>query len=282
MTRIAAIVCLSALVSACAKVSVIPLEANGTGLKMAQEGVRYYLPKPYLLVAQIPLEPADKSKGQAAATADNGAAGGGGRAVTGRSKKGAGGTGGTQGGGAGGTSDGSSGSAKNAGGSGGTSSTSTDTSFAMFSKQYGIKLIYLPDYEHPMAISESPGLFGSSEMKPSLQDGWMLTALDATGDSKTAETISAVASLVGAAMTGGASSAAGGAKAAGGAAAGGGAPAGPSAVLAYTKTTAPPVLPPGLYKFVFDDHGRLLGLDSVVYFCSSGLQTGGCPPEASR
>jgi hypothetical protein len=60
-----------------------------------------------------------------------------------------------------------------------------------------VRLIYLPDYTHPMAINENPGLFGLASMKPTLQDGWMLTSLEGSGDSKTAETIGAVAQLIG-------------------------------------------------------------------------------------
>jgi hypothetical protein len=107
------------------------------------------------------------------------------------------------------------------------------------------KLIYLPDYNRPMAISESPGLFGTVTMGASLQDGWMLTSLQGSGDSKTAETLTAAASLVSALAGGGA----GAAKAA--VPKPGGGPAG-----------APPpsptkLLPPGLYSLVYNGSGIL-------------------------
>jgi hypothetical protein len=131
----------------------------------------------------------------------------------------------------------------------------------MITQQYGIKLIYLPDLSHPMALRASTGLFGASSMKPTLQDGWMLTALDATSDSKTAETITAVASLVSAVGgLGGGSAAAGGAKAA------------TSRTLALDGSELPPVLPPGLYELVYDSHtGKLSDIRPVRNFCASGI-----------
>jgi hypothetical protein len=72
----------------------------------------------------------------------------------------------------------------------------TDTSYQAVSDEYVAKLIYLPDMSQPMAVTESPGLFGTVSMGASLQDGWMLTSLQGSGDTKTAETIGAIASLV--------------------------------------------------------------------------------------
>ena len=83
-------------------------------------------------------------------------------------------------------------------------SPTTDTSFQASSDTYVAKLIYLPDKTEPMAVSESPGLFGTVSMGASLQDGWMLTSLQGSGDEKVAETLTAVASLVSAAYGGGA------------------------------------------------------------------------------
>jgi len=48
------------------------------------------------------------------------------------------------------------------------------------------KLIYLPDPKEEYAIRESAG-FGSASLKPTLTDGWNLTAFDATVDSKAAD-----------------------------------------------------------------------------------------------
>jgi hypothetical protein len=131
----------------------------------------------------------------------------------------------------------------------------------MFTKQYGVKLIYLPDYSHPMALSVSTGLIGSAEMKPTFQDGWMLTSLDATADSKVSETISAMASLASAIGGGGAGSAAAGAS---------------KGMKAMAREGGGPVLAPGLYAFILDDKGNYSRLQAVAYFCSNGTSPTPC------
>jgi hypothetical protein len=129
----------------------------------------------------------------------------------------------------------------------------------MFTKQYGIKLIYLPDYSRPMALQQSAGI-GSTTMKPTLQNGWMLTTLDSSADSKVAETLSSVASIIGAIHGG--SGGSGGSKSGGGAG-GGAAGAGP----------VPPVLPPGLYRLYFDPStGVLTKFCKVARFNQNGIE----------
>jgi hypothetical protein len=137
----------------------------------------------------------------------------------------------------------------------------------MFTKQYGVKLIYLPDFEKPMAITQTPGLLGTASAKPSLTDGWMLTSLDASSDSKVSDTISAIASLVGS-ITG----------AGGGAATKGATTAAKAAITKgitaqHKETTIPNVLKPGLYRLNYDDNsGKLLGICAVTLFENGELK----------
>jgi len=222
----------------------VAVDATTLKSKEVQEGVRYYMPKPYLLVTEVPADPTTKpndnknngteSTSTSRTTTDT--------SSTNNSAKGS--------------------SGDN--GSGTSPSASTDTSFSMFTKQYGVKLIYLPDYSQPMVITENPGIFGSAEMKPVLQDGWMLTSLDASGDSKVSETIASLASLVGSAMGGGGSNAAGSSK-------------GKTASGTESTAAAPaalPILPPGLYELTTAD-GRPT-VRPVMYFCNSGPQQEKC------
>ncbi len=62
---------------------------------------------------------------------------------------------------------------------------------------YQIKLIYLPDFSHGYVISVNNWwrMFGTATMAPQLENGWMLKSLNSKVDSKTPETISAVAEL---------------------------------------------------------------------------------------
>lgn len=57
------------------------------------------------------------------------------------------------------------------------------------------KLIMLPDKTEQYAITMDAGI-GTVESKPTLEGGWNLTSLDGKADSKTAENITAVASLL--------------------------------------------------------------------------------------
>jgi hypothetical protein len=127
-----------------------------------------------------------------------------------------------------------------------------------------LKLVYLPDQTKPMAMSVRTGLFGTASMKPALQDGWMLTSLDASADSKTAETLTAIASLMSSVSTGGASAAAKGGK---------------STVTATSNEAqtiediSRQILKPGLYKFVYNTNGELTGLRPVTYFTNTGVES---------
>ena len=58
----------------------------------------------------------------------------------------------------------------------------------------------LPDKSEEYAITMNSGLWGSVSANPSLQDGWNLTSLDAKADSKTAETLTAFAAALKAAV----------------------------------------------------------------------------------
>lgn len=108
-----------------------------------------------------------------------------------------------------------------------------------------------------MTITESTGLFGTVSTQLTLQNGWMLTGVQNSADSKTAETISAVASLVSAFGGGGAKSS-GGSKAVGG------------FNGTSKENTSLPSLRPGLYDFRYDGYGRLTGLCALTLFTARG------------
>ncbi len=84
------------------------------------------------------------------------------------------------------------------------------------------KIIYLPDKSEEYVMTPHPG-FGSITFKPSLQDGWNLTNLDSSMDSKTADLISAIAKITGVSK----------------------------------DNTAPHGLKPGIYKMKFDPEGNI-------------------------
>ena len=103
-------------------------------------------------------------------------------------------------------------------------------------------------------------------MKPALQDGWMLTSLDASADSKTAETLTAIASLVSSASTAGAGAAVKGNKFKMNEQELNGGPENPPD---FSKQ----ILKPGLYKFVYDESsGRLTGLRCITEFTNTGVE----------
>ena len=133
----------------------------------------------------------------------------------------------------------------------------SDTSFMAQGKEYQVKLIYLPDYSRPFSVSIWSGI-GSVQMKVALQDGWMLTSLDGSADSKVSETLTALASI--------ASSIAGATS--GGAAAGG--KQGKGNALGILSLPAQNLLKPGLYEFKYDGEEKFVGLFAVTYFCDDG------------
>jgi hypothetical protein len=57
------------------------------------------------------------------------------------------------------------------------------------------KLVMLPDKSEEYAITMSAG-YGTAEADPTLQDGWNLTAMTGKADSKTADTLTALASVI--------------------------------------------------------------------------------------
>jgi hypothetical protein len=58
------------------------------------------------------------------------------------------------------------------------------------------KVVMLPDKQEEYAITMNSGLWGSVQANPALSDGWNLTSLDGKADSKTAETLTALASVI--------------------------------------------------------------------------------------
>lgn len=107
----------------------------------------------------------------------------------------------------------------------------------------------------------------------------MLTSLDATADSKTAETLTALGSWVSALTGGGAAKAATTATKA--------APGGAPTAEAETKipkslsglfVAGSSILRPGLYRFDYDASGALTGLRQVAEFTGCGVLS---PPEAA-
>ena len=168
------------LLTSCSRVIVLPLDPDGKKLDDVQQGVRYYLPKPYLLVTEV-LGDGDPSQVESKAnpgTSEKGNATNSTHSSDTRSK------------------DKPEGAKVPPNTNIPASTPSSNTSFTMLTNNYQIKLIYLPDFSKPMAIYIPFSVFGSATMKPTLQDGWMLTGLEATSDTKTSETITAMASLV--------------------------------------------------------------------------------------
>ncbi len=223
---------LSAVVAGCASVTAVPVDpATGQAKKDGAHGIPYFLPRPYLLVTEVPVDtpavPTDKGDGKGGGAADKGA---------GIDKKPA------------ATDD----------GSGTAPSPTSDQSFGMFTKQYGVKLIYLPDYEHPMVLRQRAG-FGSTTLKPTLQNGWMMTALDSSADSKTAETLASIGTILSATHGGGSGGTGGQKDKSGGA--------------AETQGAPPPAkaLPPGLYRLVVTPKGAVVDVCQVARFDSTGV-----------
>lgn len=168
----------------CASVNAVPLSANGERVGTV-EGIRYYMPAPYLLVTDLPVSPKDAATD--VSTAQTGGSG------TSRGGTATGSTGSTSspkaGGGDAGTKDQTTAAAPAA--------PSTDTSFQALTSGHLIKLVYLPDLSHPMALQMRTGIFGNAAFAPTLQDGWMLTNLNGSADSGGPQTLQALASILG-------------------------------------------------------------------------------------
>jgi hypothetical protein len=260
-----------AVLGGCAQISVQHLTPDGTQASGAP-GLRYYLPKPYLLVTLLPPSSTSGSSGQQHVAmpppvAPTPAPTPGlmtppgtvppPPAPTPRTRAGA------------GTASPNPTTTKSDTTTPGQQSTpapATDTSFQANNDQYTIKLIYLPDLHNPMTINMTAGLFGTAGYQPTLQDGWMLTSLQGSTDN------SQMVQLVEAAIT---AAAGGGSKAATGGVTtkAGGAPEELAALL--PKDT---VLSPGLYSFRYDPAtGYIVGVCAVTYFRTGGNAPGECP-----
>jgi hypothetical protein len=144
---------------------------------------------------------------------------------------------------------------------GGTSpSPTSDLSYQLGNSIYLLKLVYLPDMSKTMAINIVPGIFGTSSAQPTLQDGWMLTSMQASSDNtKALDDFTSIATAI---LGSGAKAATGGTTAA--AAATNKKTQGPGP--ATISTELDPVLPPGLYEFRYDEYGHLIGLCTVSTF----------------
>jgi hypothetical protein len=197
----------------CASVTAIPLDASGVAKQCTNpstkevencvQGIRYYMPKPYLLITELPVTPAPAAASPGGGSASHSGSSG--------SHSGSG--------------SHSSGSGSQSGGSDGSdtadkddstpttntpSSSTADTSFSASMASYSVKLVYLPDFSEPMALQSNSGLFGTANIGPALQDGWMLTGMSASVDSGGSSILSTAASLVGGKSGGGSGGGGGG------------------------------------------------------------------------
>jgi len=260
MNRLRLAVLATCCLTGCASISSVPLQSDGmTVVPGSTPGFRYYLPRPYLIVTEIPA-PASPSNGS------TGNAGFGASQGQGNSKG--------QTGSSGNNSSGSKPSPQDAQPTSSSPATPSDLSFSASSNVYEVKLIYLPDYRHPMAVTLNTGLFGTAGLQLTIQDGWMLTSVSAnTDNSKLADVVTAALQAVGGASSGGATKAA-------------------SASLSGAKSAAGlaggRVLAPGLYSIDFDrGSNRVATVCAVSYFDSTGSHApskddpGACGPDMS-
>jgi hypothetical protein len=173
--RTAAIALVSSALASCAQVTSIPLNMDGSEDKLPDgsakvHGIRYYMPKPYLLVTELPAVPSSRARTEG----DQGSA-------AARAEK-----------------EGNPGKGKNPSQENSQSQTAapsaptSDTSFTATMATYSMKLIYLPDYSRPMALQVRAGMFGSVSANPALQDGWMLGSLTSSVDSGAAAALTAL------------------------------------------------------------------------------------------
>ena len=228
---------MASLASGCATVTSIPLDANGARAVDKQEGIRHYVPRPYLLVVPVsqPAAPPKSSAPESNPSEKPGAAPDAPQAELRATTPGK--------SGANAKKDGEKGDEKPAADT--TAASGSDTEFYVATPEYVIKLIYLPDYSQPMAFTMKSGLFGSVSAKPVFQSGWMLTGLDASADSKGAEVLASVAAILGVKSAGGES--------------GGGGEAEFMRDLEPRKT-----LSPGLYRLEFTE-GMVSGMTRIEF-----------------
>jgi hypothetical protein len=258
----AGVVFLTLLLAGCASINVKPLDADGKRiLPNADAGLRYYLPKPYLLVMRLPADPKSaalpdsvpanppnanttpnapppvQNKASHPAAIGHAGAGnppGGAAAPAAKPDPGAG-------------VDSPKTPAIDQSQSPGAGAAVGSTQFTASSPTYVAKLIYLPDYSKPMAITTSTGV-GTVNLGAQLQDGWMLTSLQASSDSKTADILTSIASAITGSL---------------------GAATGSSAA----KKAGPPgggpqaLLPAGLYMFDFERDPTAAAFGAVKQIC---------------
>jgi hypothetical protein len=236
---------------ACASVDVKPLDADGNKVKSgADAGLRYYIPKPYLLVMRLPpdtpagaqsdvtvQDPVADHATSAPPPASHPAPGG---SSSGHSAP----TAAAHPNSSSGAPDTPSKNSPAPPDSSAPAAGVASTQFSASNSRYVAKLVYLPDLSRPMAISTTTGL-GAVTLGASLQEGWMLTSLQTSSDSKTAEILTAIAAGIGATHGGGGGGGTGGKQQPGG---------------------GPNTLPPGLYMFDYGPKGTVAGLCYVTLF----------------
>jgi hypothetical protein len=175
------VVCAAFVVlSGCAAtITSLPLQPGGSKDASQEPGIRYYLPKPYLLVTELPVAPIAASQNPTTTTTT--------KTPMVRAAPAP-----------GGTDDSKKTQTDNTQQPQSATPTapSSDTSFSAAMASYAVKLVYLPDYSHPMALQVKSGWFGTTTLAPTLTDGWMLASLNGSVDSGTANTISALSGLV--------------------------------------------------------------------------------------
>jgi hypothetical protein len=152
---------LALLAAACAELKVKQVDFHGKSRLGEEEGL--YVPrlKPYLLVANLPPESASSETAGAPRLRS--------RSSSGRAGAGSGSNPSPR------PTDSSTTDNK----SNATPGTTSDLSFGGLTKQYVIKLVYLPDYSHQQAIRVSPGLFATSERSAAIS--WRRSRQQQTG-----------------------------------------------------------------------------------------------------
>jgi hypothetical protein len=256
-------------VSGCAQVTIRALNSDGTVSTDKAKGLRYYTPRPYLLVMRLPpeksasegqtqdltpppaqdLPPAHRTRpGQPVAPRP-----GAGAADADASTK----------------PTSPSGQQNSPTPYSTTSSPPTDTGYLASNSQYVAKLIYLPNLAEPLAVTATTGI-GSVNIGAVLQDGWMLTSLQAGADAKVAETITALAALasaIGGAVVGKPPTAAATPPK----------PTGAGPPPSAPSPPTPPLLTPGLYTFRY--------VDGYYSLCAASLfepRINPSPPDCSQ
>jgi len=200
----------SLLLCSCAQIDAIPLNADTLAADPNKaHGIRYYVPKPYLLVAALPAPAASSQDGKTTGQTTGGATKSKSKSTSkSGTRSGSTGSGAASSHSSGGTGSGSASSSDASGKKTGDGSApqsapataqASDLSFAASMAQYSMKLVYLPDFDQPMALQVTSGMFGTTSFSPTLQDGWMLSTLNGSvdsGGSNVLQTVQSIASGV--------------------------------------------------------------------------------------